>query len=299
VSTPHSESIAVVGLGNMGLPMARRLREAGYRVVGVDSRQGALDELAAFGGEPGGLAAAASTDRVILMLPSSAVVSEVLEGAGAAAGLADLLEPGSLVIDMSSSHPSETVRLHGLLGRRGVALVDAPVSGGVVGAVNGTLSIMVGGDSEAVESARPVLEHLGRTPVATGGPGSGHAVKALNNLLSAATLLATSEAVSIAGRFGIDTELLMEVLNTSSGRSFSTEVKFPRYVMPETYDSGFALALMSKDVTTAVSLAEGMGVTAPFAHVCGDLWAGAATATVAGTDHTEIARWVASQVDAP
>jgi 3-hydroxyisobutyrate dehydrogenase len=298
VKNPRTTSIAVAGLGNMGLPMARHLLKAGYRVVGVDSRQAPLSGLAAAGGEPGDIASAAATGLVVLMLPNSAVVNEVVEGSDGVAGLADLMRPGGLVIDMSSSHPAETLRLHGLLARRGIALVDAPVSGGVVGAVNGTLSIMVGGDSQAVTRAWPVLDHVGSTIVATGGPGSGHTVKALNNLLSAASLLATSEAVSVARSFGIDTRLLIEVLNTSSGRSFSTEVKFPRYVLPETFNSGFTLGLMSKDVSTAVSLADGLGIAAPFAHLCADLWAGAAANLSDTADHTEIALWSAPSEDA-
>jgi 3-hydroxyisobutyrate dehydrogenase len=131
--------------------------------------------------------------------------------------------------------------------------------------------------------------------MATGGPGSGHAVKALNNLLSAAGLLAASEAVSIASRFGIETGLLIDVLNVSSGRSFSTEVKFPRFVIPETFDSGFGLPLMSKDVATAVHLADELGIPAPFAHLCRRMWAEAAGAMDATADHTEIARFVAAQ----
>jgi 3-hydroxyisobutyrate dehydrogenase len=222
------------------------------------------------------------------MLPNSAIVQSVVDDLVAA----DAVQ-GKVIVDMSSSEPLATRALAASLAESGVSLVDAPVSGGVGGAVNGTLTIMVGGDDAAFEQVLPVLSELGK-PIRTGVVGSGHAIKALNNLLSATHLLATSEAMEAGVAFGLDPEVMLAVFNTSSGRSGSTETKWPKFVLPGSYDSGFGLALMLKDMKIAVGLAESTKAPHELGSRAVELWSTAASELPARADHTEVARWVAA-----
>jgi 3-hydroxyisobutyrate dehydrogenase len=192
---------------------------------------------------------------------------------------------------MSSSEPLHTRELAAAAAERGVGFVDAPVSGGVGAAVGGTLTIMVGGDAAAVDVVRPVLELMGKRVVVVGGTGAGHAVKALNNLMSATHLLSASEALRTAEAFGLDLAVVLDVVNTSSGRSGSTENKWPNFVLPGTFDSGFALDLMVKDMAIAVALAHATGTAAPVSELAFARWQQAADELPAHADHTEIARW--------
>ena len=284
-------TVAFIGLGRMGLPMAANLACAGYCLRGYDVVAGARESLAALEGAlavESAVAAAAGADAVVLMLPSSRHVRAVLIDDG----LLDALEPPVALIDMSSSEPLETRALAELAARRGIELVDAPVSGGVRGAVEGTLTIMAGGSAEAVEASRPMLEVIGKTVRHVGGVGAGHALKALNNMLSAAHLLASCEALAIGRAFGLDPKLLVDTINISTGRSASTERKLPEFILTGTYDAGFDLSLMVKDIGIAVSLGEELGIPAALAQRTLELWAQAGEALGAGVDHTEIARWV-------
>lgn len=289
---PPEARVGFVGLGAMGTPMSRRLVEAGTAVVGYDPDEGARERASANGVAVAESAAAvaAGADVVITMLPSSDVVEAVLwEG-----GVADALERGSTLVDMGSSEPARTRALAGALAERGVATVDAPVSGGVGGAESGGLTIMVGGVDADVDRVEGLLAHLGRV-VRVGAVGQGHAVKALNNLLSATHLLATAEAMAAGERFGLDAQTLLDVFNSSSGRSGSTEGKWPKFVVPATYDSGFALSLMVKDMRIAVALAEQLGTPIALGRDATALWAAAGEALGPGADHTEVARWVAER----
>jgi 3-hydroxyisobutyrate dehydrogenase len=266
--------------------MARRLAEAGYSLSVYDvqpvivehanvTRVGALTDVAV------------GAAVVILMLPSSAEVEDVLIGQGLLAALA----PGTVVIDMSSSEPARTRAL-----AAHAPLVDAPVSGGVAGARGGTLTIMVGASGEVFARLRPLLSAMGTRVLHCGPVGAGHAVKALNNLMSATHLLVTSEAMTAAIEFGLDPSVVLDVVNSSSGRSGSTETKWPRFVLPETYDSGFGLRLMLKDARIALDLLRSAGVPADHSRSSVDLWTQASEALPADADHTEIARWVQEQV---
>ena len=296
MSTEVLPDIALIGLGNMGSPMAARLIGAGYRVTGFDLDPAARDRLTANGGT--GVATAVEAARaasvVILMLPNSTVVEAVVRDLLDAAALA----PGSVVVDMSSSDPASTRELAQTLSAADVTLVDAPVSGGVKGAENGKLTIMVGGSPEAFDTVRPVLESLG-TPRLGGDVGAGHAIKAINNLLSATHLLATAEAAAAAQRFGLDPAVLIDMVNTSSGRSGSTDNKYPNFILPGTYDSGFALALMLKDMKIATDLAAKVGAPALLGEQAVAMWERAQTQLEPGADHTEIARWIDNNVDDP
>lgn len=292
MTTPIA-AVGIVGLGNMGMPMAKRLVAAGYQVLGYDVSPDARGELASHGGSPVDDLAAVVRDVaiIVLMLPNSQIVDQVT----AATGFRDGLRPGVTVVDMGSSEPLATRALSEDLAAVGVALVDAPVSGGVRGAVNGTLTIMTGGADDDVDRVLPVLQNLGRV-VRTGPVGSGHAIKALNNLLSATHLWATSEAMVVGARFGVDPRIMLDALNGSSGRSGSTENKWPNFILPGTFDSGFGLRLMLKDMRIANDLAAELGVPSELGEFAAQRWAEAADALPTSADHTEIARWIADRV---
>jgi 3-hydroxyisobutyrate dehydrogenase len=222
------------------------------------------------------------------MLAASTIVRQVVLDEG----LLDSLEPGALLVDMGSSDPTQTRELAAEAERREVGYVDAPVSGGVVGAEAGTLTIMAGGAEADLETCRPIFEAVGGKVVHAGRVGAGHALKALNNLLSATNFLITLEAVMVGSRFGLDPKVMVEAINDSTGRSWATEHKVPQFVEPRSFTSGFAMRLMVKDIQTARALAHATG--SPFA--LGDasvaLWEQAAEALPDEADHTQIALWL-------
>jgi 3-hydroxyisobutyrate dehydrogenase len=275
--------VGFVGIGNMGWPMAKRVRGAGFALTVFDTDGARVARFAAETGSAGaetGAALAGRADVVITMLPTGAVVRDALLGAG---GIAPSLAPGTVVVDMSSSDPNSTRELGRALAELRVALVDAPVSGGVPRAEAGTLAIMIGGEDEAaIERARPVLETMGAKLFRTGPLGSGHAMKALNNYVAAAAFAATSEALLVGQRFGLEPAVMVEVMNASSGRSFNTDVVFPDHVVGGKFATGFALGLMAKDVGIAADLAREIGVEAPLCRLTSDLWKSARDA-VGGT----------------
>ena len=267
--------IGFVGLGNMGWPMAHLL-DPHYSLTVLDAR---ADVAESFAGEhrasattdPAALAAA--SDAVITMLPNGDIVREVTLGDG---GLAAGLAPGSVLLDMSSSAPLGTRQLAEDLEPQGVALVDAPVSGGVAGARGGSLAIMVGGDPDEIARCRPVLEHLGRVIYEMGGSGTGHAMKALNNYCSAAALSSACEALIVGDRMGLEPATMVDVLNASSGRSAATQGKIAEEILSRDFSAGFTISLMAKDVGIAGGLAEGLGLEAPILARTRDLWKDAA-----------------------
>lgn len=283
--------IAFIGLGNMGTPMSRRLIDAGHEVVGSDPAEAARARLIEAGGSVADSVAEAAhgAAAVILMLPNSAVVTAVVDELLAA----DALASDALVIDMSSSEPLATRALRDRLAERGVRLADAPVSGGVKGAVNGTLTIMLGSVDADRDELHALLGALGRV-VDCGEVGAGHALKALNNLMSATHLWATSEAMQVGIRFGLDPKVMLDVVNGSSGRSGSTDNKWPNFVLPGTYDSGFGLRLMLKDMRIAASLAEELGAPLALGAEAIGHWAEAAEELPADADHTRVAEWIAA-----
>lgn len=283
-------SILFIGLGAMGTPIARNLspntdlvlydvnievasrlaKDLGVRFV--DS----LDELPA------------EMDTVVLMVPNSRVVEALLVGDG---NLLNRLHAGSLIIDMSSSEPESTQRLAHRAASRGVAYVDAPVSGGVAKAETGELAIMVGGDVAAVDRARPLLELVGAGIHHVGPSGAGDAAKALNNLLSATNIAAAAEVLTAATRFGIAPEAMLEVINASTGRSQATEVKYPAFVLSGTFASGFGMDLMLKDLAIAISLTSEAGVVTPVTDAAHDVSRRARALVESSPDHTEIVRF--------
>ena len=303
--------IGFVGLGNMGIPMASRLVAAGHRVRGFDTSAEAMRAFAGIGSSDagGGVTAVAEigavgdgADAVILMLPDSDIVERVVLGrlvsepdpdpGNTGGGLLSSLTTGLTLIDMSSSDPARTQALAALTAAAGVTLIDAPVSGGVAGAQAGTLAVMVGGPAEAFERFQPVLGAIGSRVVHAGGTGAGHAVKALNNLMSAANLLVASEALVAGRRFGLDPAVMLEIVNAASGRSPATENKWPNFVLTEKYDAGFAMRLMVKDIKLALGIERATGVTAMASEAVAAAWEAALADLPPGADHTAIARWL-------
>ena len=285
-----TEQIGFVGLGNMGMPMARRLAASGYQVTGFDTSPRAMASIDGADGlsRAAALTGVAGATPVILMLPDSDAVEQVLLDDGLLAEM----RPGSMVIDMSSSDPARTRELAERAAALGVTLIDAPVSGGVAGALEGSLTIMVGAPEQAFLAAQPVLQNLGSRVVHAGGVGAGHAVKALNNLMSAAHLLASSEALIAGRRFGLDPAVMLEIINGSSGRSGSTETKWPRYVLTETYNAGFPVRLMVKDIKLALGIERATGTPSVVSEATVAAWSGALNDLPPDADHTAIVRWL-------
>ncbi len=286
--------IGFIGIGNMGSPMASNLARAGWPVMAFDVRRDALDALAAEHETietAQGFAEVAACSTIITMLPTGADVRGAVLGGEGKPGLADSMTQGGLVIDMSSSAPMGTRALGEALAARGLNLIDAPVSGGVPRALDGTLTIMAGGEDKQIDGAKPVLDAMG-TVFRTGPLGSGHAMKALNNYLSACGVVAASEAVIIGARFGLDPKKMTDILNASTGRSNATENKLAQHMLNGAFASGFALKLMDKDVAMARDLAAALGVPAPtLGHVSGIL-SQALAALGEKADHTELYRYI-------
>ncbi len=281
--------IGFIGLGNMGRPMAERLLGAGFALAVADRDQARVQAFAGRAAAPASLAELGRTsDFVITILPDGEAVRGVVAGPGDC--VADGLGDGSVVIDMSSSSPVGTRALGQALAARGIALVDAPVSGGVKRAEDGSLAIMAGGDPAVVERCRPVLAAMGKQIFLAGSLGCGHAMKALNNYVSAAGLVAASEAVAIGRRFGLDPAVMVDILNASTGRNNSTENKLKQQVLSGSFGSGFGLSLMAKDLRTALELAAATDTPVPLAAGCVALWNAAERRLSQGADHTEIAR---------
>lgn len=285
-------TIGFIGLGNMGFPMASRLADAGHQLIVNDRDQGAVQR---FQDEHPDARTAADTaiwqeaDVIITMLPNSDIVEGVLtNGVAAAASL------NTLFIDMSSSEPIRSRDLGQRLERQGMRYLDAPVSGGVRGAQNGQLAIMVGGRWHDLDQAKDIFDVLGKSVIHVGTAGSGHAAKALNNLVSAASVVATVEALRVGERFGIDPATMTEVLNASSGRSNTSENKVAQFMLSGTFGSGFPIGLMTKDIKIATALADSLGIHAPFSHDCETIWQSTLDAGHGAEDHTRMYEYLAT-----
>jgi len=282
-----NDRIGFVGLGNMGAPMSANLAKAGFKLTVYD----ADSELARRHAAAIGANAATSLaelgrncDVVVTMLPTGAIVKKVLLEDG---GLSSHLARGSLVVDMSSSEPIGSREIAAALGQKGIGFIDAPVSGAVPRAITGTLSIMAGTDDAArLERARPVLMAMGQKVFETGGIGSGHALKALNNYVAAAGFAAASEALIVGERFGLDPKVALDVINVSTGRNFSTESTIKSQVLTGEFASGFQLQLLTKDVGIAADLAKQTGGGMPLVKRTAKWWREACEKMGGEKDHT-------------
>jgi 3-hydroxyisobutyrate dehydrogenase len=278
--------VAFIGVGAMGAPMAACIARAGHALTLYDSVR---ERAALVATEHGcrvadGLDALADSDFVVTMLPTGQIVRELyLQRA-----LAQKLRRGAIAIDMSSSDPVGTRQLGAALAAAGITLIDAPVSGGVPRATQGTLAIMIGGDDPAaVDSARPLLRAMGDRLFDTGGLGSGHAMKALNNFVAAASFAACAEALLAGQRFGLDPTRMVEILNVSTGRNFHTDLVLREHVVGGKFATGFQLGLLAKDVRIAADLADELRLDAPLTRLVSERFESARDALGYTRDHTE------------
>ena len=232
---------------------------------------------------------AQQAEVIITILPNSQIVQAVLQGPdGVLAGM----RKGTVIIDMTSGVPSMTQALAKQVGTADGELVDAPVSGGVPRAKTGELSIMFGGSADLLEQVRPILSCMGNAIERIGDVGSAHAMKALNNLVSAGGFLIGIEALMIGKRFGLSPDKMVDVLNASTGMNNSTQKKFKQYVLSGKYNSGFGLDLMVKDLGIALGLAHETQTPAAFSALCHEMWAASSRMLGAGADHTAVAKLV-------
>ena len=270
----------------MGAPMAACVARAGHALTLYDSvRERAMGTAAEIGcrvaDDFDGLA---DSDFVVTMLPTGQIVRDLY----LREGLAQKLRPGTVAIEMSSSDPVGTRELGAALAALGIALIDAPVSGGVPRAVQGTLTIMVGGDDPAaIDRARPLLRAMGDRLFDTGALGSGHAMKALNNFVAAAGFAACAEALLAGQRFGLDPARMIEILNVSTGRSFHTDLVLREHVVGGKFATGFQLGLLAKDVRIAADLAHDLQLDAPLVRLVSERFETARDTLGFTRDHTE------------
>jgi 3-hydroxyisobutyrate dehydrogenase len=271
-------TVAFLGLGLMGRLMAANLERAGYALRTYDINGSgncrSADE------------AARGAQVLITMVPDGKAVRRAILAALPGLG------KGMVVIDMSSSDPATTKMMAAILRRRGVHMLDCPVSGAKAKAADGTLALMVGGDAAILRRVRPVLAAMGSEIFHTGGLGSGHATKALNNYLGAAGTVAGMEALLIGEKFGLDPRTLIDVINASTGKNSTTERKIPQQVFTKAFASGFQLGLMTKDVGIAAQIARQSGVPAPYLDRTLAIWRAAHAKLPAGADHTEMYRYL-------
>jgi 3-hydroxyisobutyrate dehydrogenase len=247
-------TVGVVGLGNMGGRIARRLVDGGEEVVGFDLDATRAADAGAVAAESMA-ALARDADVVLLSLPDSRAIEAVLDE------LEAHLRQGQVVVDLSTAAPASTVAIHERLAARGVAYVDAGISGGAAGAEAGTLTIMAGGEPEALEAVRPVLAHFAATVHHMGASGSGHVAKLLNNFLNGVSLAATAEVMVAGRKAGLDLRQLLDVINASSGVNFATLNRFPRIVEGDYLEGGLTSDLMAKDLMLYLDLVRELGVT--------------------------------------
>lgn len=280
--------IGFIGLGNMGAPMAIRLLDAGHQLVVYDTRPAAVEEFVALGARaatsPKEIADRVET--VMTSLPSLAAAVAVATGAD---GILDGQRVRRL-IDLSTVGAQTAADIDTRLAERGIARIDCPVSGGVGGARKGTLALMVSGPAAEVDVARPVLEVLGTVFFIGERPGAAQTMKLANNLLAATTLAATSEAVVMGVKAGLDPAVMIEVFNAGSGATHASRDKFPRAVLPRTFDFGFATGLMVKDVRLCLAEAASMGLSMDIAEAVGRVWELALTETGPDSDFTAVVK---------
>jgi 3-hydroxyisobutyrate dehydrogenase len=231
---------------------------------------------------------AQGSDVLVTMLPTSAIVAAVL-GSGDDNLLAGI-RPGTVVIEMSSGIPSMTQALAVQVAALGGHMIDAPVSGGVPRAKTGELAIMVGGDGAVIDRVMPVLSAMGSNVLRTGGIGSGQAMKALNNLVSAGGFIIGIEALLIGQRFGLDPAVMTDVLNAATGMNNSTQKKFKQYVLSRKFDAGFTMGLLAKDLSIALQVGRETATPTPFSALCKELVGAAQAMFGDDADHTEVAR---------
>jgi 3-hydroxyisobutyrate dehydrogenase len=279
--------VAFIGVGNMGKPMAANIVKGGHQVTVLDSEPGLAAQVAA---DIGATACARigelpQVDVIVTMLPDGKVVQSVALGKD---GIASVAARGTVILDMSSSQPLITRETGAALLPKGITLIDAPVSGGVERAITGALTIMIGADDpDALARAKPVLSCVGSTFFEVGKLGSGHAAKALNNILGAGNYALMAEALIVAERYGINPETLVDIVNVSTGQSFISTVVMKKFVVPQTYDTGFKVGLLAKDAGIAAELSANLGCDTPLMRLTDQRWALARDTLGANEDNSK------------
>jgi 3-hydroxyisobutyrate dehydrogenase-like beta-hydroxyacid dehydrogenase len=276
--------IGFIGLGKMGFPMARRLIEAKHQLIVFDTRREAVDRLVAMGAQ-----AASSpkevADRVETVMASLPSLQASLEVATGTNGVIE----GKRVkrfVDLSTVGSQMAVRIHDLLKQRDIVQIDSPVSGGVGGAEKGTLAVMVSGPKADADALKPALEVIGKVFFVGEKPGSGQTMKLANNFLSATAVVATSEAVVMGVKSGLDPKVMIDVINAGSGMNTASRDKFPRAILPRSFDYGFTNALMVKDVRLCLDEMKSLGLSMEVAEAVGRLWEVVIRETGAESDFT-------------
>ena len=280
--------VGVIGCGNMGGGMLRQLLKEGLTPLCFDPNAKVLEQMGRAGATPMPSAAAlAKAAQVILLsLPKAEVVEAVMEG------IVQDVQPGAIVLDTSTSVPATSQKLAAQASARGFHFVDGPVSGGPAAANAGTMTMLLGGMEAPIAQLRPILDILTAKTVWVGGSGAGHAAKIANNMLCAANLVLVSEAVKLGEAAGVRAADLLEGINAGSGRSGVSEVNFPKWILNGSFDSGFTMGLMRKDVGLALDLAEATGVPVPgFAGVA-DIWTNQSRNVPDEGDFNEIVTYV-------
>ena len=285
--------IGFIGIGVMGAPMAGHLAKAGYLLAVCDIDRTKTDALAA---ENPGIAVAETpravgevSDIVITMLPSGAYVREVALGSsGVIAGM----HAGGLLLDTSSSEPWLTTETARELAKAGIDMVDAPVSGAQFGAQSAQLVFMVGGANDPVRRVMPILQVMGKKMFHLGPLGAGHTMKCINNLITSVAFMATAEGLTIGKCLGLNPDIMIDVLNISTGMSWISQTQFKQRIFNRKFDDPFKLELMVKDIGIAIGLAERNGVPAPLSAYGQELWRLAARQSKKGSSISNVVRWI-------
>ncbi|QLL06778.1 NAD(P)-dependent oxidoreductase [Mycobacterium vicinigordonae] len=279
-------TVGFVGLGHMGFPMARRLIEAGHAVVAFDAHAAALDRIVALGGDPASSPrdVADRAETVLASLPTPAAALEVTTGP------VGLIKGARIrrYVDLSTVGSRTAAQIHELLAQRDIVAIDSPVSGGVRGAEKGALALMVSAPRTAFDEIKSLLQTLGRPLYVGDKPGSAQTMKLANNILAANVLAATAEVVVMGVKSGLDPAVMIDVLNAGSGATSASRDKFPRAILPRTFDYGFGTGLMVKDVQLYLEEAHALGVTADLAEAVGRLWEAAAQQLGPESDFTVV-----------
>jgi 3-hydroxyisobutyrate dehydrogenase-like beta-hydroxyacid dehydrogenase len=289
--------IGFIGLGVMGAPMATHLARAGHQLALLDLDVAAAERLAATLGAPARVLrspreVAAASDIVITMLPDGQAVQQVALGDE---GLVHGLRAGALLLDTSSCEPWLTRQTGAALAERGATMVDAPVSGAQWGAIDAQLVFMVGGEAADLARVRPLLDSMGRAVFHLGPLGTGHAMKCINNCITAVTLASTAQGLVAGQRYGLDPQAMVAVLNESTGGSWVSRTHFEQRIFNRAFDDPFKLALMQKDVGIAVRLAHDSAAPVPLWDLAQQLWDSAAAASAPDASVSELVRWVERQ----
>jgi 3-hydroxyisobutyrate dehydrogenase len=270
----QNKRAGVIGLGAMGLGMARSLLKAGFAVSGYDPAETARENAAAAGVwlTADTDAVFADCDVIVLSLPTAQHVLAVVQAAQAAGHLAQT-GAARVIVDTSTSEAATTRTLAAELSALGHGFLDAPVSGGPAGAASGQLSVMLGGETQWLEVARPALEAMAAKILHVGPSGAGNVAKLVNNMLVANHMVTTLEALRLGEAAGVAATEMLEVVNSATGRSAISEVHYPNWVLPRSFDSGFSAGLMRKDLRLARALAAEVSVATPMADRVAELWA--------------------------